>query len=198
MITTIIFALSEVYLHGMFGIEQVIEELVGMPVSNDSLHSTTEAEKFFHGQITEAAFWRALIQKHHWPITVTELKKLIRAHMTEIDGTRAIIEKLKENGYKLGLLSVHTKEWVEHCETKFGYHQLFQSVMYSFEVGLSKPDPKAFELVLEKLQAKPAECLFIDDSERNVQAAQQLGMQAIQFQDPQQLEQELKQLQIRL
>jgi epoxide hydrolase-like predicted phosphatase len=196
MITTIIFDLSEVYLHGMYGIESIIAARAGMPVIDDSLHTMPEAQQFFNGQITEDAFWTAMITHHDWPLTVTELKKLIRAHMKEIDGTRAIIEKLKSAGYRLGLLSVNTREWVDHCESVFDFHKLFHSVMYSFEVGVCKPDPKAFELILEKLAVKPEECLFIDDSATNIAAADKLGIQTILFKTPEQLQTDLQALKI--
>ncbi len=198
MITTIIFDLSEVYLHGMWGIEAVIEKTIQKEVPDDALYLTSEAQQFHLGQITEEAFWQAMIQKYDWPISVAELKKIIRQNMTEIKGTREIIETLKTHGYRLGLLSVHAKEWIEHCETEFDYHKLFHSVMYSFEVQVCKPEPKAFELILEKLDVTAEECLFIDDSEINIAAAQALGIQTIQFENPTQLKQALSKLGIKI
>jgi len=118
--------------------------------------------------------------------------------MTEIEGTREIIENLKKNGYKLGLLSVHAKEWADYCEEKFDYHKLFHSVMYSFEVGVCKPESKAFELILEKLNVVPKECLFIDDSQENIDVAQKLGIQTILFKEASQLKSSLQDLQIKL
>jgi HAD superfamily hydrolase (TIGR01509 family) len=93
---------------------------------------------------------------------------------------------------------VHGKEWIDYCEKKFDYHKLFCSVTYSFEVGVSKPDPQAFNLILEKLHVTPTECLFIDDSLRNVEAAAKLGINAIQFENSKQLKSELQKLKIKL
>jgi epoxide hydrolase-like predicted phosphatase len=198
MITTIIFDLSEVYLHGMWEIEVIIEKAINRDVPRDVLYLTDEAQQFHLGQITEETFWQAMIQRYSWPISVTELKKLMRGHMTEIEGTREIIEQLKINGYRLGLLSVHGKEWIEYCEQQFDYHKLFHSVMYSFEVNVCKPDPKAFELILEKLGVAAKECLFIDDSATNISAAQHLGIQTIQFENPTQLKTALPKLGIKI
>jgi 2-haloacid dehalogenase len=50
-------------------------------------------------------------------------------------------------------------------------------------VGLVKPDPAIFRLLLERHGLAAADCLFIDDSERNVRAAEALGMQAHRFRD---------------
>lgn len=198
MISAIIFDLSEVYLHGMKGVEEKIEVAFGINVPNNKLHTGKETEQFFNGEITEERFWQKVINRNHWDIDIPTLKHLIRENMTEIEGTREIIEKLKENGYRLGLLSVHGKEWIMYCEGQFDYRKLFHSVMYSFEVGISKPDPRAFKLMLEKLHVNPKECLFIDDSLRNIETARQLDMQTVHFKNAEQLIVGLQQYGIKL
>lgn len=197
MITTIIFDLSEVYLHGLLGTEKNIQQKLNIPVSNKELH-IPEMEKLFHGKIKEKQYLQALITKHRWNITIEELKKIVRENFKEVKGTREIIELLKKNGYKLGLLSVHAEEWVKHCEKKFDYHKLFDSYMYSFEVEVCKPERKAFELILKKLHVKPNNCLFIDDWSINTSAAKKLGIKTITFKSPMQLLRDLKKLNIRI
>lgn len=197
MIKAIIFDLGEVLLHGLLGTEEYISEKYGLKVVNDHWH-IKEIEKFFHGEITEDEYWQAILDKYKWPITLEQLKEAIRQNFKEIEGTREVIQELKKNGYKLGLLSVHAKEWIKYCEEQYGYHQLFDSVLYSFEVAVSKPDRKAYELILEKLQLKPEECVFIDDKLGNITAAQQLGIQGIQFFNAVQLKKDLQDLKIKL
>ena len=107
---------------------------------------------------------------------------------------RGVICALKQQGYKLGLLSVHGKEWIEFCNQKFDFHKLFDSIAYSYKDKVSKPDKRSFELIMSKFHADPGECLFIDDSLVNVRAARELGMFAIQFATATELETELKQL----
>lgn len=193
MLKAIIFDLSEVLLHGLLGTEDYLKETYGLEIEN-SKWKIKELELFFHGQITEEEYWAAVIKEYNLPLNVDQLKAAVRSNFKEIEGTRNIIISLKEKGYKLGLLSVHTKEWVEYCEEKFGYHQLFDSTMYSFEVSVSKPDTKAYQLILEKLAIKPNECLFIDDTLVNVEAARQLGIQAVQFINAAQLKKDLANL----
>jgi len=57
----------------------------------------------------------------------------------------------------------------------------FDALVWSFEHGMAKPDPAIYRLVLEKLNVRPDESLFLDDKLLNVEAAQTLGMKAIQF-----------------
>lgn len=197
MITTIIFDLSEVYLRGLLGIEYYLEQNYNIKIDNSEWHDEY-LQKLFHGEITEEEFWITIIRTHGWTVTVDDLKKTVRQNFKEIQGTRRLIEQLKENGYRLGLLSVHAREWIEHLEKEFDYHKLFDSVLYSFEVGISKPDRKAYQLILEQLKVKPDECIFIDDSIQNLEGAKLLGITTVLFENAEQLVKDLRSLNIRI
>ncbi len=198
MITTIIFDLSEVYLGGMYGIEKKISEHTGIDVPHDFVVKQKVTGEFFHGKVTEEVFWKTLVDTNNWNINITTLQNLVRNQMVEIEGTREILEKLKENGYRMGLLSIHAKEWIDHVEEKFDFHKLFHSRTYSFEVGVSKPDPEAFRHILAKLGAKPSECIFIDDYHVNTTAAEKLGITTIVFKNAAQLKEDLLKMGIKL
>ena len=73
----------------------------------------------------------------------------------------------------------------------------FDDIIISGKVGLVKPDPAIFRLLLDKIGRAAEECIFIDDSSANVAAAQRLGFAAIHFRSPEQLKQELRALGIR-
>ena len=57
----------------------------------------------------------------------------------------------------------------------------------SADVGLIKPDPAIFRLLLERIGRAPAECIYIDDNPKNVASAAALGFDAIAFQSVSQL-----------
>ncbi|MBX9842422.1 MAG: HAD-IA family hydrolase [Xanthobacteraceae bacterium] len=76
-----------------------------------------------------------------------------------------MVENLRDHGYRLGLLSVHAKEWIEHCEP------------------VSKPKPEAFLHIVDRMGASPETCSFTDDSKVNVDAATALGLTGIVFTD---------------
>ena len=57
----------------------------------------------------------------------------------------------------------------------------FDTIVISAEVGLMKPDPQIYHLVLEKVDAKPQETVFIDDFKENIEAARRLGLNTILF-----------------
>jgi 2-haloacid dehalogenase len=68
---------------------------------------------------------------------------------------------------------------------------LFDYLVISGEVGLIKPDRAIFDLLLARTGCPPGKCLFIDDHDRNIRAARNLGFQTILFQSPRQLAEEL-------
>jgi len=60
-----------------------------------------------------------------------------------------------------------------------GLHGLFDDVVVSAEVGMAKPDPAIFRLAVERLGLTPAECVFVDDWDDNVEAARAVGMRGV-------------------
>ena len=182
MIDTIIFDLSEVQLTGLVGVEKRLAPLLG--VKEEEVLKRLSGEdllSFFHGQLKEEDYLSRVIKKNRWEISNDKLGQIIRENFKEIKGTRAIIGELRLAGYKLGLLSVHGKEWIEYISKKFDYETLFHSVSYSYEVSISKPDRMAYQILLDKLVSKSENSVFIDDSENNLRPARELGMKTILF-----------------
>jgi putative hydrolase of the HAD superfamily len=57
----------------------------------------------------------------------------------------------------------------------------FDDLIFSAEVGFAKPDRRIFDRALDRLRVQPAEAIFIDDVQGNVEAAQAIGMAGIRF-----------------
>jgi putative hydrolase of the HAD superfamily len=62
-----------------------------------------------------------------------------------------------------------------------GIHGLFDCVVCSAAVGMAKPDPAIYALAAERLGLPPEKCVFIDDLDRNVEAARAAGMAAVHY-----------------
>lgn len=187
----IIFDLSDVYLRGIIGIEDTLSEIAGVEIKNEHLYNDT-AIKLFKGQITEDAYWDTLIGLHNWKVDRSTLKQLIRSNMAEISGVRDIIEEIREKQtYKLGLLSVHAKEWIAYCESKYKFHHLFHTVSFSYHSGYCKPEIEAFQEILTAMNLHPQQALLVDDAEENIEIANELGMKTILFKDAEMLKSEL-------
>ena len=194
MITTIIFDLSEVYLGGLKGIETLLNTKYGTKLKKSSLFKMNETNKLFHGEISESAYWLAIIKEFKLEIGVSKLKATIRENFREINGTREIIVELKEKGFIMGLLSTHAREWIEYCESHFNLHKLFDFLLYSFNINICKPRKEPYEILLRRLNTTPSECIFIDDSAINLSTAEDLGMITLKFKNAKKLKRDLKTL----
>lgn len=192
MISTVIFDLGEVQIRGMVGVEHSLEP--ALQIDPEKIMAGLLGEdlrEFFHGKISEDEYWERVVKRTGWNIDTKTLKGAIRDNFQEVEGTREIIQELRANGFKLGLLSVHGKEWVEYKSEKFNHHEPFHSVLYSFEVGISKPDKRVYRMIVERLKSRFDECVFVDDNERNLEPAKELGMAVILFRNAGQLRQDL-------
>ncbi|HET7207306.1 MAG TPA: HAD family phosphatase [Terriglobales bacterium] len=89
--------------------------------------------------------------------------------------------------YRLALLSNTDPIHVRNLESTYSFFAYFPSRIYSCAVGASKPDPLIYREALRAVKARAEEALYIDDIAAYVEAAQRLGMKAIQFQSPAQL-----------
>jgi FMN phosphatase YigB (HAD superfamily) len=95
--------------------------------------------------------------------------------------------------YILGMLSNAAQNWMDEL---FEPEQvgLFDIVAISSEIGVIKPDERAYLITAEKLGVKPEECVFIDDQERYVRAAKDVGMNGISYKSFEQMRTDLESL----
>lgn len=88
--------------------------------------------------------------------------------------------------YRTGILSnsvLGAREKEEQC---YHFSEMTDTIIYSHEVGLRKPDRRIYALTCERLGVQPSEMVFLDDLEANVVAAREFGIRAIQFKNNQQ------------
>ena len=79
---------------------------------------------------------------------------------------------------------------------KFDFLQWFEGIVVSGEEMTRKPFPDIYKTTLKRFDLKPEQSLFIDDNKRNIEAAKALCIHCIHFSSPQQLEKELKKLNV--
>lgn len=91
--------------------------------------------------------------------------------------------RLRDEGYLVGLLTNNIREYGDAWRSTIPV-EIFHDIVDSSVVGLRKPDPRIFRLAAERLGVEPAECLFLDDVETNVDGARAVGMASIVFADP--------------
>jgi len=153
------------------------------------------------GKINERAFWEKFIKetKSKTPIpkkSPFENKKYLSLHKKNFKVIK-IVKNLKQNKYKLAVLSNTISTHAKICREK-GLYDLFPIVILSNKVGLKKPDPEIYRLVLKKLDTKPIETIFIDDRKENTNTADKLGFRTIVFKNAEQLKRDLKKFKVSL
>jgi len=96
--------------------------------------------------------------------------------------------------YKIGLLSNAWPDLRQAIEDLWGIADAFDKVVISAEVGMTKPDPRIYQFVLEQLDVKAPQAIFIDDFAINIKAAKKLGMHTIHFSSTTETQVKLKKL----
>lgn len=82
---------------------------------------------------------------------------------------------------KTGLLSNAWSGAREILTQKYQVIDAFDTSIFSYEVGMAKPDPAIYHFILDRMQVKPEEALFLDDFEANILAANQVGIRGVRF-----------------
>lgn len=100
------------------------------------------------------------------------------------------IKELKKT-YKIGLLSNIATPWITDTFLTEEEQRLFDEMVFSYEVGMTKPDPRIFLLACERLGVSPREAVLVDDIERYCEAARQQGLEAIVYDNLHQLKRDL-------
>ena len=94
--------------------------------------------------------------------------------------TEKLIDELKAAGYKLYVLSNMSREFIDFLRKQKVYEN-FDGDVVSCEVGIVKPMPEIYDLLLKRFDLDPAETIFIDDRKENVDAAAAKGIATFHF-----------------
>jgi putative hydrolase of the HAD superfamily len=95
---------------------------------------------------------------------------------------RPLVEDAKEAGLAVAvctndMAAFHDDAWIAHMTIL----ELMDTIVDGSVEHVLKPDPRIFDLVVERLGVDPADCLFVDDQPGNVEGARAVGMTALWF-----------------
>lgn len=145
---------------------------------------------------------------HDWPTATAELVAKFPHYRAQIEAFRprwhemlrgeiaqsvAILQALKAQGQRLLALTNWAADTYDEGLPRLPALQLFEDVLVSGRERLRKPDPRIFELLCRRHGIAPARSIYIDDNRGNVDAAAQLGFDALFFSTPAQLAADLTQ-----
>lgn len=123
-----------------------------------------------------------------WKLTTLELSRLADDFTDNINRYglfEDVVIWLKrwKPRYKLGMLSDAMPSLLKFID-QWGLLNLLDAAVISTQIGAIKPDPKMYEAILQKLDADPSDCLFVDDRAVNLEGAVAAGMKAVQMARP--------------
>lgn len=151
---------------------------------------------YYKGKYDSVAFWRAVLNKFRLEQSIEiNPESLQKAYFGSYQLYPEVIELIRKIRlkFRVGLLSNITPEMCKYIRKKHQIDQLFDQMVFSCDddVAAVKPNKKPYAILLAKMKILPEECLFIDDSLKNLQTASSMGMKTILFKSPNQLINEL-------
>jgi putative hydrolase of the HAD superfamily len=137
------------------------------------------------GAMTEAEFVRGLSEDlavlGHNGIPTDGFAEAYFGHLRPNMSMIAELRNWKARGLRLAMLTNNVAEWEPHWRAMLPVDELFETVVDSAFVGVRKPDPRIYEITLERLGVEASACVLIDDLAENCAAATELGMHAVHF-----------------
>jgi putative hydrolase of the HAD superfamily len=103
----------------------------------------------------------------------------------------AWIPRIKEAGFRLGILSNMGDGVLDYLRPRFPWLAQFDHLTWSCELGVVKPDPAIYLHTVKKLNVSPDRALFIDNLQKNIVGAEAIGLHAALFENPEQLQNDL-------
>jgi putative hydrolase of the HAD superfamily len=145
------------------------------------------------GSLPSSIYFREIARLADLKMTEVQFIRAYTDIFTPIPSTSEVIRALKPR-YRLGLLS-NTNEWhFTHNIRTVDVYPLFDAVSLSYRVKAMKPARAIYDDMLRQLSLPPDVCVYIDDMEENVRAAEVLGMRGIWYRSHGELLQNLREV----
>jgi putative hydrolase of the HAD superfamily len=121
-------------------------------------------------------------------------------HLLEVDARMwmnlnpammAWVPRIKAAGFRIGILSNMGYGVLEQMLACFSWLSQFDQLTWSCELGVVKPDPAIYLHTIKKLNVKPEQALFIDNLQKNIVGAEEVGLRAALFENVEQLQRDL-------
>lgn len=145
------------------------------------------------GELLHQQYIQAMAQNLH--LTVEETLNRYWRNKQRDEATITWVKNLHASGtVKVGLLSNVGQNWIDDFLPEAERNQMFDKVILSYQVGMIKPFPSIYQLMAQRLNLSPEDCLMIDDVEENIVGASKAGMKGIVYKNDVQAQAELQAL----
>lgn len=138
------------------------------------------------GKIPEDTMWVMITEK--WHLNPALLEKIRRKLFSRRQLNQDILKFMAElqQNYQTAILSNAGDKARQLMVDTYHLDRYVDEIIISAEEGVIKPDPRIFQIAMDRLDAEPETSLLLDDNQENVTAARAFGMLAVQFVNTQQ------------
>ncbi|KAJ1443546.1 HAD-like superfamily [Sesbania bispinosa] len=154
----------------------------------DCKHPTAWVE-FEKGLIDEMELARKFF-KDGRDFDLEGLKTCMRSGYSYLEGVEQLLLTLKQNNFEMHAFTNYPI-WYQLIEDKLKLSKYLCWTFCSFTYGKRKPDTEFYMEVLRHLNVDPTYCIFVDDRQKNVEAAVEVGIRGVQFKNVNLLREEL-------
>lgn len=179
MIKGIVFDCYGVLVHGSLGYLRTLVPSERRPAFDELSHASDR------GIVTAEEYIAGAAELLN--LTADDVSDIIIKREIRSEAMVSYVKSLRDK-YKIALLSNVGRGAIDRLFTPGELEELFDAVVLSSEIGITKPMREAYETAAGRLGLSAEECLMVDDIGVNVEGAKQAGMQAILFEDPEQCE----------
>jgi epoxide hydrolase-like predicted phosphatase len=160
---------------------------------NKIVFEAETARKASIGEVSVDKHWLAVTRKLRLPASEAETIRTEFFAGDVIDRDLLNFIRSLRPRYKTGVISNAWGDLRDYI-VRHKFDDAFDTLIISAEIGMMKPQPEIYELALKQVQVEANEAAFIDDTPKNVEAANALGMHGIVFRDPDQVKENLNAL----
>lgn len=168
---------------------RALAELAGLPESDFRRRYWQYRSEYDRADLDPRSYWQLVLGRD---VTEEELDALLTADLSSWShlnsASIAAITRLAEKGIRLALLSNAPYPIARVLERSSALAPFRDHFFFGCDLRLVKPEPAIFHAVLAALGAQPEEVTFVDDRRENIEAGLAVGLTAVQFRDPGQLD----------
>jgi putative hydrolase of the HAD superfamily len=173
--------------------------LTGLPLDQFEALYWADRHAYDEGKLTGLEFWRKILRVAGLSAGLAGADSLAgelnlwdaRMWTTENPAMLEWQLELKRRGIRTAILSNMGDNVLANMEREFEWLGRFDVLVWSYKLGMAKPEPAIYEHVLKELGVRPEDTLFLDDKLVNIEAARALGIRAIQFSTVKKLREDL-------
>ena len=197
MIRTIIFDIGNVLT--VFGWKDFLRSFGFDPETEEKVAKATMDNVFWNefdrGQLSDEEMLAGFIRND--PSVEKEIRQIfenMHGILTRADYAIPWIRELKAAGYQVLVLSYFYEKVARDNPDALDFLEYVDGGILSYRDGVIKPDPAIYRLLISRYDLKPEECVFLDDTQKNLDAAEKFGIHTILFRGMEEAKERLREL----